>query len=77
MPHRLWFLIGAGGRAHSVGLVLLQLATPSLHTEPAMRVKCRQQLDLKCGRQLYEWRKSAPKVRIPNGAKRSNWGSLG
>lgn len=50
--------------AYSVGLVLLQLATPSLHTEPAMRVKCRQQLDLKCGGQLYEWRKSAPKAGV-------------
>ena len=51
----------------SCGLMLLQLATPSLHTDSAMKIKCRQTLDQKCRGVLSDWRTAAPNVRDPRG----------
>jgi hypothetical protein len=55
----------------SCGLMLLQLATPSLHADAAMKIKCRQVLDQKCRGVLSDWRKVAPNVRSPLGISRT------
>ena len=55
----------------SCGLMLLQLATPSLHTDSAMKIKCRQTLDQKCRGVLSDWRTAAPNVRDPRGISRA------